>query len=755
MAETIEELKKRYSGTQQCEILNPSLIARGLINVTGSMNVEVVPEGVVPAFDHGELTGSADQSHYWHSPVVTKNPSGNPRIYVGANRKILKIEDGAITTDITFDDVTQGLFIFADATDAKRLIAWFGNSTAHDADGGHWWRNLTSASDAGSYTTGAAGPWTEHSGATALTAFLVKNYGPDGYIVTSDTGKAGLNEWKLRKIVHGLYDGTIANSGAAEPVGSGDWPIIGLAMLRNAPVVGTGAGAHIRNTTDKFYEPLRPMQENTAHGLNNKVMVPSENGVVYSDSAGKLWETDGANEIEITPPRMGKDIKRGRIEFAADRGDVLAVGHGVAGTVLTGPQAAAIGIRVFTRIAGTWAEITTEAMDAKLATPSSANMNAWGGTATDRLLVMSPVPLWGFIPRVTRNPNANTNSFTNPQGTSTGAEAAGSLSVDLGTVIDTTILGTAARSLVLTGLPPAASEPLISWTNIESYANVGKSSALTITGISGSPFANMYAYEVSPTNTTAMSTTTTIDEIDFVLARPGFGLNDTSGPFTQANDFSSLWASGMLTEVDFGDRRRGTYQWSTPYTLYTKAGGILVAAWSAITTGAMTNGGQALTLFGRSGQYVIAEGVTRNPLATKVPRLCQWTTTEPGPSLALNDIRFVHSDGSPALPLPKRITGFIFDGRNYQMADAVKPLVNYRTNRGWSKFAAVHGPLKQISRDPVRDTGAKGGDVCDVRVLISDGAQGDYWAPLLTRIAIEWEYTGDAPDAPLETVPVD
>lgn len=755
MAEIIEAIPEKYRKTQQCEILNPSLIARGLIDVTGTMNVEVVPEGVVPAFDHGELTGSSDRSHFWGSPIVTKNPAGNPRIYAFANRIVFKIEDGAIVADITFDDVVQGLFVFADSTDAKRLIAWFGNSTAHDADGGHWWRNLTSASDAGSYSTGSVGPWAEHSGATALTAFLVKNYGPDGYIVTSDTGKAGLNEWKLRKIVQGIYDGSIANSGAAEPVGSGDWPIIGLAMLRNAPVVGTGAGAFIRNTVDKFYEPLRPLQENLAHGLNNKVMVPCENGVVYSDSAGKLFETDGSNEIEITPPRMGKDIRRGRIEFAADRGDVLAVGHGVGGTFLSGPSAATKGIRVFTRIAGTWAEITSGVTDGSLATPASANMNAWGGTATDRLLFMSPVPLWGMHPYVTRNPNGNTNSFTNPQGTSTGAETAGSLSVDLGTVIDTTILGIAARSLVLVGLPPAASEPLLSWDNIQSYANVGRSSALTITGIAGSPFANMYAYEFSPTNTTAMTATTTIDEIDFILARPGFGLNDTSGPFTQANDFSSLWASGMLSEIDFGSRRRGIYDWSTPYTLYTKAGGAFVATWSAMATGTMTNGGQPLIVFYRAGQFVIAEGLTRNPLDTKVPRLCQWTTTEPGPNLALNDIRFVHSDGSPALPLPKRITGFIFDGRNYQTADQVKPLVNYRTNRGWSKFAAVHGPLKQISRDPTRDTGAKGGDVCDVRVLISDGAQTDFWPPLLTRIAIEWEYTTDAPDAPLETVPVD
>ena len=755
MPEIIEAIPEKYRKTQQCEILNPSLIARGLIDVTGSMNVEVVPEGVVPAFDHGELTGSTDRSHFWHSPIITKNPSGNSRIYAGANRICFKIEDGAITIDITFDDVTQGLLLFADSTEAKRLIAWFGNSTAHDADGGHWWRNLTSASDAGSYTTGAAGPWTEHSGATALTAFGGRNYGPDAYITTSDTGKTGLNEWKLRKIVQGIYDGTIANSGAAEPVGSGDWPIIGQAMLRNAPVVGTGAGAFVRNTVDKFYEAIRPLQERLAHGLNNKVMEPSENGVVYSDSAGKLFEYDGANEIEITPPRMGKDTRRGRIEFAADRGDVLAVGHAVGGTFLSGPRAAALGIRVFRRTAGTWTEITTDVTDGSLATPSAANMNAWGGTATDRVLVMSPVPLWGWIPRVTRNPNALTNSFTNPQGTSTGAETAGSLSVDLGTIIDTTILGTAARSLVLVGLPPAASEPLISWDNIQSYANVGRSSALTITGIAGSPFSNMYAYEVSPTNTTAMSTTTTIDEMDFILARPGFGLNDTSGPFTQANDFSSLWASGMLSEIDFGTRKRGIYDWSTPYTLYTKAGGAFVAAWAAITTGAMTNGGQGLFVFGRSGQFVIAEGVTRNPLDTKVPRLCQWTTTEPGPSLALNDIRFVHTDGSPALPLPKRITGFIFDGRNYQVDDQVKPLVNYRTNRGWSKFAAVHGPLKQISRDPSRDSGAKGGDVCDVRVLISDGAQTDYWAPLLTTIKIEWEYTADAPDAPLATVPID
>lgn len=720
----------------------------------GSMNLEITPAGAVPAFDHGALTGSGDKGHYWSNALETKNPSGNPRQYAACNDKVFYVEDGTLTQDVDFEDVVQDILLFADNQTPPnvRLIAFFGNSTAIGANGGHAWRNL--ASDSGG---GFSGAWTKHTGATAVQAWLARTFGPDAVLVTgaSGAGRTRLGEHNLAKIVQGLYDGTTSNIGGAEPVGNGDWPVIGLAMLRHSVVAGTGAGAFARNTVDKLYEPIRPLQELHPHGLNTKAMASGENSVIYAMNDGRLYEWNGSVERDITPPTpVAKDAQRGRVSFIAHRGGVLAVGYSVANPFITAARAGALGVRFFTKIAGTWSEITSGVTDGALTTPASANMNGWGASAADRLLVLSPFPLWGIIPRVTRQPNSAVNSFTNPQGTARGgAETAGSLSVDLGGVVDTTILGTAGVSLALTGMPPGAAEPLLSWDAITAYADVGKAASVAIAGIAGSPFANMYAYEWSPTTTTGMTSTTTIDAIDVIPARPGLRLDDASGPFVQAQDFSSLAASQMLTCVYFGRPNGAGYDWSAPYALWMKGGGVLRAAWHTGPTGALTNGGQALLLYGRLQQFVIAEGQTRDPRQTRYPRLCQWTATEPGPQLALNNIVFRESNGQLADPARgKRIVRFIMEGEDIQPVDLLKPLVNYRTGRGWSKFPTVAGS-SLVSAAPARVAG--GGYAADVRILMHDANQTDLWAPLLTRVRIEWDYTDDVTQAPAETPAVD
>lgn len=725
----------KYAGEQEYDVfpLNPGDGREG-VSLLGSMNMEITPDGACPAFDHGAISGGGDKAHYWGGPIETKAPNGNPRQYAFVNTSVFRFEDGALTldNDFTTAGVLQGLVVADDAVTPpnQRLVAFFGDSTSGALTlGGHYWRNLDTD------TT----PWTLHNAATALTAFGAQRVGPDVFLVSGSAGQGRcvLGEHKVTKVAAGNFSGVTTLAGPAEPVGFSDWPVIGQASYRGSPVYGKATGAFYRNSVDKRYDPVRQLSERLPHGLNCKVMVESENGIVYADNAGRLFEYNGYSEREITPlkdSRKPKDTQRGRIAWAADRGDVLAVGYESWQAFVKGPIAAALGVRVFTRIAGTWAEITSGVTDGSMVTPVVANMNAWGGTATDRLLVISPFPLAGIIPRTVRNPNGNNNGFTNPQGSGGGAETAGSLSVDLGSVRDATVLGTAGRSLVLTGFPPAASEPVLSWTSISAYTDV-LSTAIAVTGIGT---VTGFGYEWSPTNTTAMSATTTIDEIDFIPARPGLGLRDASGPFVAANDFSSLWASGVLTEVYFGRRAGfGEYEWSNPYVLDT-GGGILAAAWTTAATGTMTNGGQALILYGRFNQYIIADGVTRDPRRQRYPKLCQWGTSKPGPRLTINNMAFRHSDGSVAdETVPKRILGVTIDGRDIPPDDLMQVWFDGLDGRSaWmyrSYKGTAPGTINQRSGLMRRAT---------MHVLYSDTNQTDLWAPLIERVRVRWQYAG-------------
>lgn len=710
----------------------------------GSQNVEITPDGMTPSFDHGEISsGSGDKGHYWLAPIETKAPNGNPRQYIAVNDKVFRYEDDALTLDVDFnsaDAVIQGMVIIDDNQTPrnKRLVAFFGDGTGVGASGGHAWRNL--GSDSGG---GFSGAWTKHTGATAVQGWLATRCGPDVYLVTgsSGAGRTTLGENKVAKIPSGTWDGTTTNIGPGEPVGNADWPVIALTALEKAVVAGKGDGAYYRDTVDKVYAPLRPLQERLPHGLNTKGMAPSENGVLIPTSDGRLFEYDSATTRDVTPNKdvpKPKDTQRGRISFVADRGDVVAVGYEVAAPVLKGPRAAALGVRVFTRVGGgpTYTEITSGVTDGSLVTPASANMNGWGGNANDRLIITSPVPLAGFIPRVTRQPNAAANTFATPE----VSDGAGGFT-SLGNIIDLTQLQTATASLKLIGFPPAASEPIVGWDSKSAYYDA-QLDAITLGGLG--TISTVYVYQVRPSTTTGMTSTTTIDEMDFVLGRPGLRLDDPDGPFVAANDFTSLINEGMLTEIYFGRRHGfGEYEWSNPYTLATKGGGIFTAGWTTTATGAMTNGGQALVLYGRKAQYVIAEGETRDPRRTRYPRLCQWTATEPGPRMRLNNIVFRQSDGRVADPTrPKRILGFELMGRDLAPEDHVQIWADYLAGRGPFKCGGAQGP------SPITVT-RRGGETAagyraTVDLLYADMAQTDAWAPLVERVAMTWEYADDA-----------
>ena len=395
------QIPKQYAGEQSYNAfpLNPGDGRKG-VSLLGSHNMEITPDGACPAFDHGEITGSSDKAAYWGTAIETKAPNGNPRQYVFVSDEVWRYEDGALTQDTDFgggaSGFVQGLVVTDDASTPpnERLVAFFGDSTAYDANQGHYWRNL--ATD----TT----PWTEHAGAAALTAFLAQRVGSDTFLVTGSAGqgRCTLGEHKVSKIPSGSFSGVTTLAGPAEPVGLSDWPIIGQASYRGSPAYGKGTGAFYRNSVDKRYDPIRALSERLPHGLNCKAMVESENGIVYADNAGRLFEYNGYSEKEITPlkdSRKPKDTQRGRIAWIADRGDVLAVGYAVWQSFIKGPIAAALGIRVFTKIAGTWAEITSGLTDGSLVTPASANMNA-----TKNEVIPSP-PLWRWLS--SRAPSSN------------------------------------------------------------------------------------------------------------------------------------------------------------------------------------------------------------------------------------------------------------------------------------------------------------------------------------------------------------
>ena len=729
-------IPQKYAGEQEYSAfpLNPGDGREG-VSLLGSMNMEITPDGATPAFDIGSISGGGDKYHYWYSPLESQAPNGNPRQYVATNDQVWRFEDGALTLDVDHGSgLIHGLTITDDAVTPpnKRLIAWFGDSTAGSlTGGGHAWRNL------GTDTT----PWTFHIGATALTAFGGQVVGSDTFLIAGSAGqgRSVLGEHKVTKVPAGSFDGTTTLAGPAEPVGNSGWAVFGYASFRGSPTWAKGDGAYYRNSVDKRYDPIRALATRLPHGLNAKVMAPSENGVIYADVAGRLYEWNGQGEREITPlkdSRKPKDTQRGRIQWVADRGDVLAVGYAAHEAYIKGPIAAAKGVRIFKRTGAgqTWTEITSGVTDGSLITPATANMSAWGANSTDRLLVISPFPLAGIIPRVTREPNAAVNSFTNPQGSGGGAETAGALSVDLGTVRDATILTTAGISLVFGGFPAVASEPFLGWTSISAFADV-LSTDITVTGIAT---ITGFGYEWSPATTTAMTTPTTIDEIDFIPGRPGLGLRDPNGPFTAANDFSSLWASGMLEEVYFGRRvGYGEYEWSNPYVI-NSGGGTHVASWTAAATGTMTNGGMALITYGRFDQFIIAEGVTRDPRRQKYPKLAPWSTTKPGPRLTINNMAFRHSDGSFADPLiPKKILGVEIDGRDIPIDDFMqvwfdgldgRPAWKYRTYKGTAPGGLIgSGGLMR------RGT---------MHLLYADINQTDEWAPLIERIRVRWQYVG-------------
>lgn len=708
----------------------------GRTSYLGSMNIEIIDNKAVPAFDHGRISGELDFKHYVGAGIEYKAPNGNPRHYIFVNKSAYRYEDGLLTLDGSFTDVVQGAVLCDNGATpgVPIIVAFFGSSTTVN---GHYWRDLTTD----------AAPWTIGSGATKTQAWSAVAVGSDLYLQTGKTsaGRTGASaidvvEHLVAKVPPGVSPLTATNVGAGEPVGiSADWTIVGMVPLRDSVVVARGDGFYVRNDVSKQWDPIRPLMKLLAHGINGKGMAAGENGVWLPCNDGQVFFYDGFNAHLETPyhrEATAKDAMRGRISAIADRGDRVVMHEECYFSVIPGPVAAALGVRFFTVIGGVEAEITSGVTDGSNVTPVVANFNGWGGSANDRLYVISPFPIEGITPLVSRNPNGNNNRFTAPA-VSNGAGGFTSL----GNIVDFTQLSVADRSLVLTGFPPAAAEPVLRWDAINAF-DLATADAITL---AAQAMSGVYIYRFSPLNTTAMSATTTVDEIGVIEARQGLPVAD--GDATK--DYTHLDRAGCLSRIHVGERVGAAgFRWCTTYVLDTH-GGVQGLAWTTAKGGALTNGGYQLLVLGRERQFQIAEGARRDPTRQPYARTTQWTTTEAGPLLAVRNVIFEEGPGQTADPARPKVVKELLAHVNYlQPTDVLRGFLEL--DNGRSAFE-----MKADSGSPVRLVNERAGGArkLDVYLAIEDSVQTDPRVPEIIEVWLEWEY-GEGEllkDPPFET----
>jgi len=399
-----------------------------------SMQLDLTQPGkAIPAFDMGELSGSADMLHYVTAAIVTKAPNGNPRTYFSCNKSVFYEEGGVRTTDQTFADTIQGMAIVDNGSGTPVLLVTFGTSASVN---GNAVRSLSTD------TT----PWTTNTGATKMQAWGLKTAGPNLY---ANTG-AGASGTNLARTVLGDNqvsicppdsDPTLAATWSiGEPVGPPEWGLTGMAAHQGRIVVARPDGFWIRDRQDKeFINKMDRIQEFSAHGANGKGMFAGENCVWYPTHDGRLYRFDGYSMQDETPMRdleLPRDMKLGRVESGVDLGGHGLVVLSTGSEQLDGKHAAdGIGLRVFKEDGGVITELTSSVCDGKLTTGGS--MASWGAATTDYLVFGSRVKLAALGVRVTRSPNAAVQSFTQPECLN-GAGAWTSL----GTIKDGSVLGT-------------------------------------------------------------------------------------------------------------------------------------------------------------------------------------------------------------------------------------------------------------------------------------------------------------------------
>lgn len=595
----------------------------GSASTLGNINFETRYSGkTTPAFDNFEITGSADVLHYFIDAIETIAPlgtttGGQPRQYAGANFTMFRLDNMTRTADTTFADVVQGMVICDNGSGAKVLLVGFGSSSSI--------KNATR-----SLTTDTA-PWTTTNAGTGAQFWGICKAGADIYAVT-DAGVAVLGEYRVSKCPQGNDPTLAASWGNGLEVGTPEWAIGGLAAIGDSIVAGKPDGLYYYNDQTKRFENVMAFLEKAPHALNGKGMKAIQNGVLYPTHDGKLFFFDGVAVQEVTPLKglpVPRDTLTSRITAVADNGDTVAVAMECWQNTTQ-----ALGLKVVTRIAGTYTDVTTSVSDGNFTT--GANMGTFGNAADDALYVGANVPLEAVNVWVTRLVNAAVQSFATPQysnGTTGSAAPFDSSFTSFTAGSDASILSVAATSLVNTGYPAAASNARLTWTDINSF-DVSTLTSIQFGGAVGT--LSRYWYRWKRVSATGMTANTTIDELEIVPCRPGL---PNKGILTTTTNFTRRNAAGGLTHIFLAKRERSVgFIWSDVYAVHT-LGGVWAMAWTSgrVVSGATggQNLGQGLALWGRFRQFLIGEGATRDPSRTIAPVLAAFKTSDPGPVLNL------------------------------------------------------------------------------------------------------------------------
>jgi len=737
----------------------------GLGAYSGSINVHIENGRCMPAFDFGEMSGSADISHYFiREAIETINPAGNPRQYAFGNNKAFYYEDATRTDDLatnqlspsipqfgvatTTNAVVQGAQIVNDNDGSKTLLVGFGTGNPDPA-------NATFTGNAQRSLTTDTNPWTLNvdGSTTYATFFKIITVGADiiaatggGWTSGANVGRTQLGDYYICKCPNGSDPTLAASYGNRTAVGTAEWPIIELVPLGDSYCVAKGDGLWFLNDKTKRHENALAAFELTPHALNGKGMSPGENGVWYPTADGRLFFFNGVTAYDMTPYKgknLPRDAAMSRYSVVVDRGAAIIAIRESWHTVVEAPRAAAdLGMKVIkvTGAGQTATDITTLVTDGKLSTPiaGAANMGSWGANSTDKFYVGLNVPFEGVDINVTRLPNAANNSFTSPQ-YSDGAAGWPTL----GTVVDHTKLGLSNRSLVTTGFPASSSRGVLSGDGIRAI-DLMTLESVAFGGAVGT-VGPLYWARWSPTNTTAMTSTTTIDEVSPIVCRAAYpnttGSNSPVATATQ--DFlPRILANAGVSIIDVGYRVGGQIEWAPEYAVYT-LGGVWAAAWTMARGGTMTNGGAALLLWGRDKQFIVAEGVIRDPFRVGYPKLVQPGTSKPCPTLALSRLLF----GDPTRK--KRLNAIHIQGEGIKQTDTLTVYAWWDSKGPYFELDTRYGAPATFRPPP----GFGNGRELNLRILISDVSQADPLGPAIERVIVDIDDEGAPYDFGIDSNP--
>lgn len=694
----------------------------------GSMNMDTSHVGrAIPWFDFAEVSAT-DRLHYPTFVVETTNPTGNPRVYYGINKTVYRYEDGTETADNAFNDVVQGGLIVDNGSGTDILLVTFGSSTNPRVA----YRSLTTD------TT----PWTTQTTSTYMQAWGITSANGDVYAVT-DAGVAVLGEHRVSKCPAATDPTLAASYGAGIPCGQPDFQINDIAPLNDGVIAAKPNGLWDYDDKIKKFKNKLPHLEKAPHTVNGKGLFSGTNGCYYNTQSGHTYFYDGHNSHDISISR-GKDLPRdvltSRITAMTEApdGTLIALTESFQ-NVVEGPQAAAKGMRVFTYLAGTMAEITTNVTDNKLSTGGS--MATFGNAADDALFVVYPEPWEGISVRNTRAVNAASQAFGTPSysnGTAGSTAPFDSSFTAFTAGIDGSILKDSGISLVNTGFPPGASNPVLTWTDIDAW---DKMDSTTLTLPNGIGAVTGYWARWKRTTATGMTAGTEIDEVDVIPSRPG--LPNGNG-LTQSTNFTHREAAGCLGKVFLGRRVGPTrVQWFEVGAIHTLPG-----AWKMILTMArgssLSNGGPHLLIIGRYKRIVIALGATLDPSRTPVPRLVQRTTGEPAPILSITnfDPSLFSDEFNPRRRHMCKAT--MVSGRYIQPADTITMYARWDESDKWFEVDQRQGSPAVFYLGEEVGSGRR----FHTKFLLNDNAQTDNAGPYIDRVVFDMVDVGEEYDWP-------